>query len=264
MTGSYAVEYRVFNSNDDYHTSQSLTLTVHNADAWTYDPVARTLSHSSTPWVLEASSSGLSLTITDVRTRATSPCPLPLGDPVSGGYSIVTIGERPGTTDSGVFYGGFNDSYPGSYITSLTFPASLTTIGKAAFAYCRRLSPPFSLPPNVQYIGNYAFMGCANLTGLFRHGNLAPDGDFAAAIWRDPDDDGMATWEEYIAGTDPLDAASFFYAKISSNLDIHWWPDLLGERVYTVEGTESLTNPIWGARDENSRFFRVRVDLLSP
>ena len=47
---------------------------------------------------------------------------------------------------------------------------------------------------------------------------------------------------------------------------VGWEPDLneggtKHERVYTVEGRESLTNGDWGPTNAVSRFFRVRVSL---
>ncbi len=47
---------------------------------------------------------------------------------------------------------------------------------------------------------------------------------------------------------------------------ISWSPDLneggtKHERIYTVEGRESLTEGSWGPTNAASRFFRVKVDL---
>ena len=369
-------------------------------DSWTYDPAAHTLSHNRYGWVLLTFADGTGLTIADVISTPSGLAPLPLEHPVEDSYQITAIADwafflvmRDGVavTDGLTFPAGLTDIGEAAFygcgtITGpLCLPDSVTNIARNAFSMCSGLDGPLILPPNlndihdgtfegctgftghlaipqqVESIGNEAFMlcqglgsvyippqvsavarsafvGCENLTALvfggsysaaftphywgmnavttyvyaahadswnphvedapvesgnafwqgrpirlaeemgttffkpipipyawlFRHGNLAPDGDFDAAIWRDPDEDGMATWEEYIAGTDPLDAASIFRILISRDLDIHWWPDLLDERVYTVEGTESLTNPTWGAQDENSRFFRVKVDFPFP
>ncbi len=166
-TGSYTVEFRVLNHNNDLHTTARLTLVVNGQDIWTYDPIEGTLSHSSTPWVLDVSTNGLELTVLNVRVRATSACRLPLGDPVSGGYSIVAIQGRKGEpllSSGGVFYGEKADA-PGYYITAVTFPDSLTSIGLGAFSHCARWTGTLNLPPHVREIGNYAFMGCSSLTG---------------------------------------------------------------------------------------------------
>jgi uncharacterized repeat protein (TIGR02543 family) len=186
--GSYTVEFRVLNANDSYHTTQTFTLTVNGAEGWTYAPAAGTLSHSSTPWVLNVSSSGLALTITNVRVRATSPSPLPLGDPVANGYSIVAIMGRPEVSAEGVFYGGVPNA-PGYYIASLTLPASMTSIGTAAFLYCKLLSGRLALPPYVQEIGAYAFMGCSGLTGQLVLPNTLTSlkgGSFSGCGFSDP------------------------------------------------------------------------------
>jgi hypothetical protein len=166
-TGSYPVEFRVLNHNNDLHTTATLTLVVNGTDAWTYDPAAGTLSHSSTPWVLDVSANGFELNVLNVRVRATVACRLPLGDPVSGGYFIVAIQGRPGNPfldSGGVFYGGEANA-PGYHITAVTFPDTLTSIGLGAFAHCTRWTGMLNLPPYVREIGNYAFMYCSGLTG---------------------------------------------------------------------------------------------------
>lgn len=96
---------------------------------------------------------------------------------------------------------------------------------------------------------------------LFRHGRVAAGGDFGAAVLRDPDGDGKPTWAEYVAGSDPADAASVFHVWLDENLDVVWWPDLGDDRRYTVEGKASLSDPEWGEADGGSRFFRVKVEL---
>jgi hypothetical protein len=47
---------------------------------------------------------------------------------------------------------------------------------------------------------------------------------------------------------------------------VGWGPDLneggtKNERVYTVEGRESLTDGDWGPTNSASRFFRVKVSM---
>ena len=166
-TGYYTIEFRVLNNGDDLHSTATLTLAVNGADSWTYDSAAGTLSHSSTPWILDVSANGLALTLTNVRVRAAFPCPLPLGDPVQEGYSIVGIQGRTGQPllySGGVFYGG-EPNAPGYYMTAVTFPETLTSIGLGAFSHCTRWSGVLNLPPHVREIGKYAFMGCSSLTG---------------------------------------------------------------------------------------------------
>lgn len=75
--------------------------------------------------------------------------------------------------------------------------------------------------------------------------------------------------ECYVAGLVPTNAADVFRAVISWKDGapvITWEPDLneggtKHERVYTVEGRESLTQGSWGPTNANSHFFRVKVEL---
>jgi hypothetical protein len=68
------------------------------------------------------------------------------------------------------------------------------------------------------------------------------DGDSDALD--DQDEDGMITWEEYVAGTHPSDPESLFRVGIagdSSQYVVSWFPSIAG-RKYLVQGTENLTN----------------------
>ncbi len=77
-------------------------------------------------------------------------------------------------------------------------------------------------------------------------------------------------WECFVTGLEPTNATSRLEARIEMTADgqpvISWSPDLneggtKQERVYTVEGRESLTEGSWGPTNANSRFFKVKVDL---
>ena len=66
-------------------------------------------------------------------------------------------------------------------------------------------------------------------------------------------------WECYVAGLNPTDETAAFRTVISIGADgepvVGWEPDLneggtKHERVYTVEGRESLTEGSWGPIDE--------------
>jgi uncharacterized repeat protein (TIGR02543 family) len=78
-------------------------------------------------------------------------------------------------------------------------------------------------------------------------------------------------WECYVAGLNPTNATDIFRTVIwmENGLPvIGWTPDLneggtKQERVYTVEGCESLTNGSWGPTNAASRFFRVKVNMVS-
>ena len=98
---------------------------------------------------------------------------------------------------------------------------------------------------------------------------LVSGGDYETAA-QSVADMGRPVWECYIAGLDPTNAISRLEARITMTADgqpvISWSPDLneggtKQERIYTVEGRESLTEGSWGPTNANSRFFRVKVDL---
>ena len=93
---------------------------------------------------------------------------------------------------------------------------------------------------------------------------LVVGGDYESAAHGDQDNDRLFTWQEYVAGTVPTNAASVFRATIRGATPspvIGWSPDLTPLRVYTVEGKSQLADPSWAATNAASRFFRVSVDL---
>jgi hypothetical protein len=59
---------------------------------------------------------------------------------------------------------------PGGKAGSFTIPASVTTIGARAFAYCTSLAN-VTVPSSVTHIEWYAFLSCTNLTQLHFEGN---------------------------------------------------------------------------------------------
>ena len=70
-------------------------------------------------------------------------------------------------------------------------------------------------------------------------------------------------WESYVAGLIPTNTASAFTASITllnGNPLITWSPNLLG-RTYTVQGKATLSAPSWGATNDTSRFFQVKVEM---
>lgn len=80
--------------------------------------------------------------------------------------------------------------------------------------------------------------------------------DFDAAATNDPDHDRVATWEEYYAGTDPTNGASFFQCLDISRANfpmigkiVRW--NAVSGRVYAVDAATSLQAPAWSelARD---------------
>ena len=80
---------------------------------------------------------------------------------------------------------------------------------------------------------------------------------------------GYTVWESYVAGLNPTNANSLFYASIAmagSQPIITWHPNLGNARVYTLFGKPTLDAKGWAESDPNNippamRFFKVRVDL---
>lgn len=110
---------------------------------------------------------------------------------------------------------------------------------------------------------------------------LVAGGDYEGADTGDVDGDGLAAWQEWVAGTVPTNAASVFLAgwlQVDGELFLHWTPDLTGAvpaRVYSVYGAVYLTNgfpatpftnipagsPLSLPSLSTNRFFRVGVGL---
>ena len=80
---------------------------------------------------------------------------------------------------------------------------------------------------------------------------------------------GYYVWESYVAGLDPINADSVFFARIeivNGNPVVMWNPDLEDARDYTLFGKPSLDAPKWVELepdniDASMRFFKVSVDL---
>ena len=80
--------------------------------------------------------------------------------------------------------------------------------------------------------------------------------------------DGIPTWAEYIALTDPNDAASRFSATISIGADglptIGWNTTTYASRTYKVFGKVDLSDSVWIEVKDNVelyRFFKVTIEL---
>jgi len=69
--------------------------------------------------------------------------------------------------------------------------------------------------------------------------------DLADAAF-DSDGDGMANWQEYVAGTDPLDALSYLRVDsltLAGGANISFGGK--SNKTYTVQYTDALTNGVW-------------------
>ncbi len=72
--------------------------------------------------------------------------------------------------------------------------------------------------------------------------------DWAAAAWEDPEPDGYFTWQEYVADTDPTNAASFptmaFVDTFQTNFPVLTWPFSTG-RLYSVQWCDDIVAGEW-------------------
>jgi hypothetical protein len=96
--------------------------------------------------------------------------------------------------------------------------------------------------------------------------NLTNDSAYEQSAMADPDGDGMATWKDYVAGTDPTNRASRFQAAIVSSGSgppiISWSPDLGSDRIYVVMGKTNLTDTAWTTPPAaGTRYFCVIVRM---
>jgi len=93
---------------------------------------------------------------------------------------------------------------------------------------------------------------------------LVTGGDYEAAAVIDADGDGHTAWQEYVAGTSPVDETSILRTTIHLEAGqpvVSWEPDLGTSRVYWIEGRTDLRSGAWGPDGPSNRFFRVGVDL---
>lgn len=80
------------------------------------------------------------------------------------------------------------------------------------------------------------------------------------------DGSSLPYWADYIAGTDPTNAASVFSVtnftiSADGSISIEWSPNLT-DRAYTIFGKTNLVDALWTSPTNSShRFFRVEVSL---
>ena len=65
----------------------------------------------------------------------------------------------------------------------------------------------------------------------------------------DPDGDGASNWEEYVAGTNPLDATSVFQLLPGGSSTLQW-PSVVNKS-YTIQSSSSLSPGNWTTRAGN-------------
>ena len=102
---------------------------------------------------------------------------------------------------------------------------------------------------------------------------LGGDSDFETAAKhvtgkRGGDGRALQVWQDYVAGTDPTNAASVFTAGIEivgGVPQVTWSPNLNTNgvvRSYTIWGKESLTDAAWHSpTNAADRFFKVSVEM---
>jgi hypothetical protein len=102
-------------------------------------------------------------------------------------------------------------------------------------------------------IGAYEFqpLGRDAFTAWLRQQGLPTD---ASAAWADPDHDGMVNWQEWVAGTDPANAASVLrvlnVTPSVSGLTVSW--SSVPDRQYFVERSTNLSvQPLFSILAEN-------------
>lgn len=97
-----------------------------------------------------------------------------------------------------------------------------------------------------------------------QNGPYSADGSISPQkLAEDADRDGFSAYDEYVAGTNPLDAQDTFKSLIKvdgGTCKISWYPDLGDKRKYTVRGTEVLGGE-WRTADSGCRFFKITVEL---
>ena len=112
-----------------------------------------------------------------------------------------------------------------------------------------------------EYVSQY--WNPATSAGL-QNGPYSKDGSISPSkLAEDVDGDGFSTYDEYVAGTNPLNPLDRFRSNINVQGDtctITWAPDLGDKRKYTVQGTDVLGGE-WRTQDPSCRFFKVDVEL---
>lgn len=164
----------------------------------------------------------------------------------------LAYGALAATTRSGFSFGGWysDAACMGTEVTN----ASLVTITNDHTLYAKWiLQTTTTTPVQVPFLWLDQFPDIVERAG----------GNYEIAAFNDPDLDGMATWQEYVAGSNPTNGESFFRSLITVSDDrpwVTWTPDLGTARVYSVFGKTNLTDTSWGITNAGNRFFKVKVN----
>ena len=161
--------------------------------------------------------------------------------------------------------------------TGTTVFSWVFTIGAAGSDYDDRYSNPSGVwLSNVQWIpdeqGGAVVVSGVSVPYTWLDTNFPGQGTSAQAYETlatgDQDGDGFATWQEYLAGTDPTNAASYLQATIrmeGSTPVVEWnvtnsTLNALGYQ-YVPKGATNLTPPInWQPMNSTHRFFKVFIE----
>ncbi len=191
------------------------------------------------------------------------------------GLTSVTIADSVSSIGDYAFYNC-------NGLTTVTIPESVSSIGNSVFSGCWYLmaifipeslaaqSGSWNLPSSCQIvegIGVTVEDVSVPKEWIFRRASpalAAANGDWAATARATAANGVNKVWECYMAGLDPASATNRFLANLvfdgNGVPSVSWSPDLGAERIYVVDGKASLTDE-WGAPNDGSRFFRVRVAL---
>ena len=207
--------------------------------------------------------------------------------------SMSALVEGPGSisfywrTSSEEFFDTLALYVDGKYVASISGETGWQTLSKAVTGYGQHvITWTYSKDGQgsagmdcawldmVTWIPDYAGSGAASI--LSADGRAVPEtwlnsyglDTRAASLDEDSDGDGMTNYEEYVAGTDPLDAESRFIIYIEMKVDgtpeVGAVPDLgdTDKRTYILEGKENLSDEQWAPADATiHHFFRARIEV---
>ena len=208
------------------------------------------------PYTISGYQEYLTYTVTfDAQGGAVSPASITATNGLS--YGDLPTPARTGYTFGGWWTGAGGTGAEVTSATTVTITAEQTLYAMWAVSYTSQGTPYL-------WLDQYGLVAGTN---------------YEAAALADVDKDGLAAWQEYIAGTNPTNGASFFkvntFKKQAGGAVIQWSP--VTGRVYGVHWTTNLkssfqplgTNIVWpqasytdtvhGAESRN--FYKVKVQL---